>query len=146
MENVYCFTRKNVGAVLISALLFLLVLTLLAMSILQTGLLETKMSTNYQDANFALQKAKLNLTKKEQAIAKSKQLPTGVELISNAICGVTFYRVTAAGEYQKTVTTLQSTFAIMGDASHCHARPTIHPGRQSWRGPIPNPSPKEGRE
>lgn len=125
MENLYCFKTKNLGAVLISALLFLLVLTLLALSILQTGLLETKMSTNYQDQIFALQKAEINLIKKEQALNASEIIAT--------TCGVNFYRITAQGQYQNTKTTLQSTFAVIGDTSNCHPKPNIQPGRQSWR-------------
>ena len=125
MENLYCYTTKNLGAVLISALLFLLVLTLLALSILQTGLLETKMSVNYQDRFFALQKAEINLIKKEQQPDASEKIATS--------CGVTFYRINATGEYQTTKITLQSTFAVLGDTSKCHPKPDIQPGRQSRR-------------
>jgi len=84
---------------------------------LRTTLLETKMSTNYHDEILALQNAEANLAKKEQHLNSS-------EIIATA-CGVTFYRVTAG--------TLQSTFAVIGNTAHCHPKPTIHPGRQSWR-------------
>ena len=133
MENIYCFKRVCKGTILISALLFLLVLTLLVASILQTGLLENKMSTNYQDETFALQKAEINLIKKEQKIGQSNKLPAGVKVISTAVCGVTFYRVKAEGEYKGAKKTLQSTFAIIGDTAHCRYKPSVIPGRQSWR-------------
>jgi Tfp pilus assembly protein PilX len=133
MENLYCFETACKGTILISALLFLLILTLLAMSILQTGLLENKMSTNYQDGIFALQRAEINLTKKEQQISRSNKLPAGVEMISTAVCGVTFYRVKAEGKYGEAKRVLQSTFAIINNAAHCRHKPSIIPGRQSWR-------------
>jgi Tfp pilus assembly protein PilX len=133
MENLYCFKTTCKGAILISALLFLFVLTLLAMSISQTGLLENKMSSNYQNGIFALQRAEINLTKKEQQIGRSNKLPTGVEIISTAVCGVTFYRVKAEGKYGEAKQSLQSTFAIIGDTTHCHHKPSIIRGRQSWR-------------
>jgi Tfp pilus assembly protein PilX len=133
MGNLYRFKAACKGTILISALLFLLVLTLLVMSILQTGLLESKMSTNYQDGIFVLQKAEINLTKKEQQIGRSNKLPVGVEIISTAVCGVTFYRVKAEGEYQKAKQSLQSTFAIINNTAHCRRKSLVTPGRQSWR-------------
>jgi type IV pilus assembly protein PilX len=117
MADFYCFKRTNTGAVLISALLFLLVFTLLAMSILRTSLLETKMSANYHAKILALQDAEANLAQKERHLNSS-------EIIA-AACGVTFYRLTAGP--------LQSTYSVIGNTAHCHPKPTIHPGRQSWR-------------
>jgi len=133
MENLYCFKTTCKGTILISALLFLLILTLLAMSISQTGLLENKMSSNYQDGIFALQRAEINLIKKEQQIGRSNKLPSGVDIMSTAVCGVTFYRVRAEGKYGETKRVLQSTFAIINDATHCRHKSLIIPGRQSWR-------------
>ncbi len=133
MENLYCFKATCKGTILISALLFLLILTLLTISISQTSLLENKMSSNYQDGIFALQRAEINLIKKEQQIGRSNKLPAGVEIISTAVCGVTFYRVKAEGKYKETKRILQSTFAIIGDTTHCHHKLLITPGRQSWR-------------
>lgn len=133
MENLYCFKTACEGAILISALLFLLILTLLAISISQTGLLENKMSSNYQDGIFALQRAEINLTKKEQQIDRSNKLPAGVEIISTAVCGVTFYRVKAEGRYREAKRVLQSTFAIINNSTHCRHKSLITPGRQAWR-------------
>jgi len=128
MENIH---TSETGAVLITALLFLLILTMLAMSIVHIGLLETKMSKNYQDKIFATQQAEQNLIQKEQQL-NSGNLSVAT-VISTAICGVTFYRIEAEGQYHHAKTNIHSTYAIIGDTSHCDPKPTIHPGRQSWR-------------
>ena len=75
------------------------------------------MSNNYHDEILALQNHERTLAKKEQHLNYSEIIAT--------TCGVTFYRVIAG--------TLQSTYAVIGNISHCHPKPTIHPGRQSWR-------------
>ena len=116
--------RASSGAVLITALLFLLVITMLAISMLQTSLLESKMSANYHAKILAFKKAELNLQKKERHLDSS-------EIIATA-CGVTFYRIQAAGIYKTAQTKLQSTFAVLNNTAHCHPKPIIHPGRQSW--------------
>ena len=121
------------GSILISTLLILLVLTGLAMAVLSTGLLESKMSVNYRDQLFSRQKAEQNLLQQEQLISIAKELPKNIELISQAICGVTFYRVTAVGEYNNMKTTLQSTYALVDPTAPCNPPPQISSGRKSWR-------------
>ena len=76
--------------------------------------------------------AEKNLSQTEQLI-QPHVLPKGVTIISTAICGVTFYRVTVTGQYHHTKTTLQSTYALIGDTSNCNPKPTINAGRQSWK-------------
>ncbi len=125
MADYNYFKRASSGAILITALLFLLVITLLAISMLQTSLLESKMSANYHAKILSFKNAELNLQEKERRLEPS-------EIIATA-CGVIFYRVQATGIYKTAQTKLQSTFAVVNRSAHCHPKPNIHPGRQSWR-------------
>jgi hypothetical protein len=130
MGNLRSFEKLNAGFVLVTSLLLLLILTILAVSLLQNGLLTAKITTNYQDQVFALQIAEKNLLLKEQEIPTETN---GISEISHVICGVKFYRVITSGEYHGTQIKLQSTYAVISDTSKCNPKPTIKPGRHSWR-------------
>ncbi len=132
MENVHRVTPES-GAVLVTTLLFLVIVTLLTLSVIQVGLLETKMSQNYQDKIFATQMAEIKLVEIEKQLLQGKSQSSGqVILISDELCGVKFYRVTATGTYHNANSTVQSTYAMVGDTSSCASAPDVTTGRKSW--------------
>ncbi len=133
MENVYRFTPES-GAILVTTLLFLVIITLLTLSVIQVGLLETKMSQNYRNKIFATQMAETKLAAAERQLWKGETQTNGqVILISEALCGVKFYRVKAIGTYHNTSSTVQSTYAVINPNASCNPKPEITSGRKSWR-------------
>lgn len=113
-------------------LVILMVLTCLAMSLLNTCLLESKMSEFFRDQLQACYQASERLSEYETKIAQGKKI-VEAEAISDDICGVVFYRITAEGSHHLTKCEVQSTFVKLEDDSHCPTKPTIKQGRQSWR-------------
>ncbi len=132
MENVYRITPES-GAILITTLLFLVIVTLLTLSVIQIGLLETKMSQNYRDKIFATQQAEISLKQIEAQLQAGKVTKSQSTLISEALCGVKFYRVNAIGTYHNTSSTVQSTYAVINPNASCNPKPNITAGRKSWR-------------
>jgi type IV pilus assembly protein PilX len=132
MGNVCNSKKLNSGFILVTALLFLLILTLLAVGILQNSLISIKITSNYQAQTFAFQTAENNLKQAELEL-ENGTISNGVTEISNAMCGVKFYRIIASGEYHGAKSKLQSTYAIIGNTDKCNPKPTITQGRHSWR-------------
>ena len=95
--------------------------------------IELKMNSNYQDTLFSLQTAELLLRTTERKIAGSKRLPAGVLELPTQFCAAKIYQVTVAGSYNKVITYLQSTYALVGNTKACRPKPPIHTGRLSWR-------------
>lgn len=127
--NTSVFYQINNGMVLISSLLLLLTVTLLATSALQNSLLEVKMGTNFHSRELAFQDAEKKLLTKEQLLKNGKI--GDAQIISQAVCGITFYRVFASD--RTNIINLQSTVAIVGDTSKCDPKPIIKTGQQSWQ-------------
>lgn len=132
MENVHRVTPES-GAILVTTLLFLVIVTLLTLSVIQVGLLETKMSQNYQDKIFATQMAEIKLVQLEERLRKGGVANSQMTLISDTLCGVKFYRVTAVGTYHTANSTVQSTYVVIDPNASCNPKPEITSGRKSWR-------------
>lgn len=120
------------GFVLVTVLLFVFILSLLALTLSQVSLMETKMSGYYQEKILSLVDAENKLIKDEGILATG-QIPREAILITDTVCGVKFYRLTAAGKFGATKSVVQSTFVKIGDVSHCDPKPKIKAGRQSWK-------------
>lgn len=124
---------KNAGYVLVTALLITFILTLVTVELLQSGMAESKMSAYFCNNNLAHYSAEIELTKAEEQISAGDQ-PKNVEMISDRICGVKFYRVTAMNRVGAITHTVQSTYAKLVDTKKCKIKPKVKEGRQSWRG------------
>ena len=114
--------KKN-GSALIIAMLFVFILSALVLVVLERSALESRMVGYFSAKNMTLAVLEQTLASKEQELLKGK-IPREAALISNRICGVTFYLLTLKN--------LQSTFAKVGDMSKCDPKPIIAEGRQSW--------------
>ena len=90
------------------------------------------MSVYYQEKTQSLIAAENKLLK-DEAMLSGNQVPRDAQLITDEICGVKFYRITAAGKFAATQSVLQSVFAKIGDVSHCIPKPKTKEGRQAWR-------------
>lgn len=124
--------KSQSGMVLVIVMLLLTVLTVVVISSLQITLLETKMGTNFAMAATAASSAETKLAQYEAKLAQGGKVASA-ELISSVLCNVTLYRITAVGTEGSAESNLQSTYAIVGDISHCDPKPNVNPGRQSWR-------------
>ena len=124
--------NKQGGMILILALILMLLLSLLMLSAIETSLLETKMSNYDSNKMQTFYRAENLLIQYEQKIAQGEKTASA-EIIDNDICGITFYRITVAEKRNGASSILQSTFAKIGDITHCDPKPIIQQGRQSWR-------------
>ena len=124
--------QKQTGMIFIVVMLFVFILSLLTMSELESTLLETKMSNYDSNKMQTFYRAENLLIQYEQKIAQGEKTASA-EIIDNDICGITFYRITVAEKRNGASSILQSTFAKIGDITHCDPKPIIQQGRQSWR-------------
>lgn len=114
-------------------MLFLLVLSLLAFSVLNITLLENKMCVFYQNKIKSFYIAEKNLLQAEKKIlAGAVVVDNNIRVIDSSVCGVIFYRLTASASFKGAKTSLQSTFAKLGDDRRCDSKPSVTPGRQSF--------------
>lgn len=120
------------GVVLMMTLFFVLLLAMMIMNALETALLEVKMSNNFTQQLATFNAALTKLINAETKLAQGGKVASA-EIISTAICGVTIYRIIASATQGSTKTEMQSTFAKVGDTSHCDPKPKMVTGRQSWR-------------
>jgi len=120
------------GFVLIFTLLITFILSLLALTLAQVSLMESKMGAYYQEKTLSLIDAENKLIKDESVLVAGV-VPRDAVLVTGEICGVKFYRVTTDGKFGATKSTVQSTFAKIGDTSHCDPKPKVKDGRESWK-------------
>lgn len=125
------------GFVLVVMLLFLLVLNLLVMTVLDIDVVESKMERAYHDKIQAFYSAENRLLLAEHRVLAGGARLVGVDgvdvdIVSSEICGVEFYRITAAASWNGAKSLLQSTVAKMVDAGHCEIKPNVAIGRHSF--------------
>jgi Tfp pilus assembly protein PilX len=126
--------HKDHGMALIIVLMFTLLISFLTFAIYESCKLEVKM-TNYTAMKSLTRIAALKtLEIAEHSLKTQSNLPrnAAIKFISNRVCGVDFYRVTAVEKIAHVTTKLQSTFAIINPLTKCRFKPIVKEGRKSY--------------